>query len=115
MEYLQRTLISSMQGDLIYIYEYIQYLHIIIHISLSSGLLAQFVFPGSCPCTRVSVCSSFPIRCFLYGIETILDCTQTESRSWSADSVPVMLFCHVTNRTGQDNLILGKNPYFESQ
>lgn len=35
MEYLQRILISSKQGDLIYIYEYIQYLHIIIHISLS--------------------------------------------------------------------------------
>lgn len=63
MEYLWRILISSKQGDLIYIniYEYIQYLHIIIHISLSfsSGLLAQFVFPGSCPCTRVSVCFSF--------------------------------------------------------
>lgn len=34
MEYLQRKLISSKQGDLIYIYGYIQYLHIIIHISL---------------------------------------------------------------------------------
>lgn len=37
MEYLQRILISFKQGGLIYIYiyEYIQYLHIIIHLSLS--------------------------------------------------------------------------------